>query len=413
MNEEEIRASVRKNYTKVAKGTTQGCCGGGGCCCGGTSIDISELSAKMGYKKDDLENVPAEANMGLGCGNPLAIASLKKGETVLDLGCGGGFDCFLASKQVGDTGRVIGVDMTPDMIELARRNASKNGYKNVEFRLGEIENLPVADASIDVIISNCVINLSPDKEQVFKEAYRVLKEGGRLSVSDIVATKKLPQHIKEDMNLVSGCIGGAEYIEDLEEIIKNAGFKNIKLIPKSNSKEIIKSWNFGEGIEDYVASYIIEAEKITYSETLVPSKSKILNNRGDNSMKKMYIYEPAMCCPTGICGVSVDPELLRISTVINSLKKNGIEVERYNLSDAPQKFIDNKAVNRFLNEKGVDGLPVIIIDDKIVISGRYPTNEEITNLLNLPEGLLGQIKPQKNEETSGTKGCGCSGGGCC
>lgn len=261
MKKEEIRASIRKNYAKVAKGSSGSCCASG-CCCGGAPIDINEASSKIGYTEEDLANIPSESNMGLGCGNPLAIASLKEGEVVLDLGSGGGFDCFLARRQVGESGFVIGVDMTPDMIDLAKRNAVKSGYKNVEFRLGEIEHLPVKDSSIDVIISNCVINLSPDKEQVFKEAFRVLKPGGRLSTSDVIAIERLPQHMKQDLDSIASCIGGAEYIEDLRVIIQNAGFKNIKLTPKSNSREIIKSWNFGEHIEDFVASYLIEAIKI-------------------------------------------------------------------------------------------------------------------------------------------------------
>lgn len=260
-NKEKTRAYIRKNYSNVAIGAEGGGCCGGGCSCSGSPTDIKNASINIGYTENDISNVPIESNMGLGCGNPVAIASLKEGEKVLDLGSGGGFDCFLASKQVGEAGHVIGVDMTPDMIKLARNNAEKNKYTNVEFRLGEIEHLPVSDESIDVIISNCVINLSLDKQQVFKDAYRVLKTGGRLSISDVVATAKLPQNIKNNLSLVASCIGGAEYIEELKTILKNAGFKDIKLTPKDNSKEIIKSWAPDKNAEDFVASYIIEAVK--------------------------------------------------------------------------------------------------------------------------------------------------------
>lgn len=224
-------------------------------------MDISETSIKIGYTEGDLSNVPPEANMGLGCGNPIAIAALKEGEVVLDLGSGGGFDCFLAKRQVGETGYVIGGDMTPDMIKLARKNAEKSGYTNVEFRLGEIEHLPVADSSVNVIISNCVINLSLDKEQVFKEAFRVLKPGGRLSTSDVVATAQLPQNIKQDLSLIASCIGGAEYGEDIKVMMQNAGFKDIRMTPKDNSREIVKAWAPDKNIEDFVASFIIEATK--------------------------------------------------------------------------------------------------------------------------------------------------------
>ena len=259
-NKEDVRDFIRERYSQVAKGASGSCCGTGSNCCGGP-VDIDEITAMLGYGEDDLSGLPTGANMGLGCGNPLAIAALKKGETVLDLGSGGGFDCFLARKKVGDEGRVIGVDMTPDMIKLARANAGRMGYTNVEFRLGEIEHLPLADNSVDIIISNCVINLSLDKEQVFKDAFRVLKPGGRLSASDVVATAKIPQNIVSDLKLIAGCIGGAEQIDNIKEMLRKAGFTDIKLTPKDNSKEIVKTWAPDLNIEDYIASYIIEAVK--------------------------------------------------------------------------------------------------------------------------------------------------------
>ena len=258
-NKEKVREVIREKYSQVAQGAAASCCASG-CCCDGP-VDISEMSALLGYSEGDLSNVPLESNMGLGCGNPIAIAALKTGETVLDLGSGGGLDCFLARKQVGETGHVIGVDMTPDMIKLARANADKSGYANIEFRLGEIEHLPAADNSVDVIISNCVINLSPDKEQVFKDAFRVLKPGGRLSASDVVATAEIPEDIAHDLELIAGCIGGAEHIDKIKVMLENAGFSDIKLTPKSNSKEIVKSWSPDGNVEDFIASYIIEATK--------------------------------------------------------------------------------------------------------------------------------------------------------
>lgn len=266
-NKEVVRGHIRKRYAIVAKNASKGCGCGSGCCSGSENTleynpnYIEEISNKIGYTKSDLEDIPKDSNMGLGCGNPIAIAGLKEGEVVLDLGSGGGFDCFLARRRVGDRGYVIGVDMTPEMIQLSRKNAEKSKYSNVEFRLGEIEHLPIRDRSIDVIISNCVINLSLDKEQVFKEAYRVLKSGGRLSISDVVATAELPENIKQDLSMLSGCLAGAEYIDNLRAILEKLGFKDIQLIPKDNSKEIIKSWAPNTNIEDYVASFIIEAKK--------------------------------------------------------------------------------------------------------------------------------------------------------
>jgi arsenite methyltransferase len=260
---DELKKHIKTNYGTIAKQGAQGC----GPCCGGnptqslSSNQLNKISIRLGYSSQDLMNSPQQANMGLGCGNPLAIASIKMGETVLDLGSGGGFDCFLARKQVGESGHVIGVDMTPEMIDLAKKNAHKIGYTNVEFRLGEIENLPVEDECIDVIISNCVINLSLEKEKVFNEAYRVLKVGGRLAISDILATASLPDHIKHDLTMLSGCVAGAETMDTIEELLSKAGFSNITLTPKDNSKEILKSWVPNRKIEDYVASFNIEAVK--------------------------------------------------------------------------------------------------------------------------------------------------------
>jgi len=216
---------------------------------------------KLGYSEDDLAKMPEGANMGLGCGNPQAIASIRPGDIVLDLGSGGGFDAFLAVRQTGLEGRVIGVDMTPEMIALARKNAQKLGLNNVEFRLGEIEALPVLNDSIDVIISNCVINLSPEKMKVFREAVRVLKPGGRLAVSDVVASAKLPNEIKSDIQLLSGCISGASEIGELESMLKTAGFDDVRITPKEQSREFIREWAPGRKIEDYVVSADIQAKK--------------------------------------------------------------------------------------------------------------------------------------------------------
>ena len=265
INKDQVREHIRKSYSKVATQKSSSCCGLGCSCVADvlnfTEQDIENVSKKIGYYNEDMNNMPEKANMGLGCGNPIAIASLKEGETVLDLGSGGGFDCFLSRKQVGETGIVIGVDMTHEMLKLSRANVKKLGYTNVEFRLGEIENLPVADSSVDVIISNCVINLSLEKDKVFKEAYRVLKNGGRLSISDVVATAKLPEDIRNDLSMMSGCIAGAEYVENIRNMLHETGFINIKLTPKDNSKEIISSWVPNKKVEDYVASYMIEAVK--------------------------------------------------------------------------------------------------------------------------------------------------------
>jgi SAM-dependent methyltransferase len=216
---EDIRSAVRERYAQTAR-QESGC--GCGCGCGGAS-----QSEQLGYERSELQAIPAEADLGLGCGNPTALAGLQAGETVLDLGSGGGIDCFLASRRVGPGGRVIGVDMTPEMIDRARTAARKGGFQNVEFRLGEIENLPVADATVDAVISNCVINLSPDKGRVFREAFRALRPGGRLSVSDIVLTGELPAGAREDVELWAGCVAGALSEQEYLQLIRQAGFSDV------------------------------------------------------------------------------------------------------------------------------------------------------------------------------------------
>jgi arsenite methyltransferase len=262
MQEEDIREAVRARYSAAAEGKASRCCGGNDGSCGDADLSASATEgAKLGYSEADLASLPEGANLGLGCGNPQAIASLKPGEAVLDLGSGAGIDCFLAARQVGKLGRVIGVDMTPEMVSKARRNAEKGGFSKVEFRLGEIEYLPVADGVIDVIISNCVVNLSPDKPQVYQEAFRVLRRGGRIAFSDIVATAKLPENMKKDMAAYTGCMAGASLVGDLEAMLKAVGFVDIKIEPKDSSRQFIKDWVPGKRFEDYVLSANITARK--------------------------------------------------------------------------------------------------------------------------------------------------------
>jgi SAM-dependent methyltransferase len=232
MEDEKVKKIVREGYAKVAK-REKSCCGTQNPCGGNTPDMSEEISSRIGYSEEEIGSVPEGANMGLGCGNPVALASLKKGQTVLDLGSGGGFDCFLAANRVGKEGKVIGVDMTPEMIDKARENARKGKRKNVEFRLGEIENLPVADSTVDVVISNCVINLSPNKKRVFEEAFRVLKPNGRLMVSDIVLLRKLPEIIRKNVQAYIGCISGAEMKEKYLQMIRDAGFHEVKIIEEN------------------------------------------------------------------------------------------------------------------------------------------------------------------------------------
>lgn len=252
MKADDVRAVVRDHYGTIARGANPGCAPG---CCS----TAGTAAATLGYTRDQTDAVPDGADLGLGCGNPTALASLREGETVLDLGAGGGFDCFIAARQVGPRGKVIGVDMTADMVARARDNARKVQATNVEFRLGEIEHLPVADASVDAILSNCVINLSPDKPQVFREAFRVLRAGGRLAISDVVATGPIPVELQNQAAALAGCISGAAPLDDVRAMLAAAGFVDVEVTIAPRSAEIVGAWL--PGIENFVASATIEARK--------------------------------------------------------------------------------------------------------------------------------------------------------
>lgn len=277
---EKIREFVRERYGAIAEQADAGCgCGPACCtdeapateraqtgccgttCCDGDSPGRASYGEKLGYTADELAAVPAGADLGLGCGNPLAIAGIKPGETVLDLGSGAGFDCLLAVRQLAGTGRVIGVDMTPAMISKARANAAKGGYKRVEFRLGEIEALPVADATVDLIMSNCVINLVPDKARVFREAVRVLRAGGRLAIADVVATRPVPVSLRAKLGAIGACVGGAALVDDLRAMLAAAGFARVEIKPRESSRALINQWTEDESAGEFVVSALITAVK--------------------------------------------------------------------------------------------------------------------------------------------------------
>jgi SAM-dependent methyltransferase len=267
------RRAVRERYARIAREADADADAGsrsddGGCCAGGsddpddvgTGADTDERARQLGYSGDDVD-AAGEANLGLGCGNPRALAAMEDGETVLDLGSGAGFDCFLAAREVGESGRVVGVDMTPEMVERARENAAGSEFGNVEFRLGEIEHLPVSDGSVDVVISNCVVNLSPDKPQVFREAYRVLRPGGRLAVSDVVLAAEIPVKLRADPESVASCVAGASTVEVLETMLDEAGFEGVDIEPKDDSDRFIREWDDERDLSEFVVSASITGRK--------------------------------------------------------------------------------------------------------------------------------------------------------
>ncbi|MBL9138355.1 MAG: arsenite methyltransferase [Verrucomicrobiales bacterium] len=287
---EQVRERVREGYAQVARDTSSGCCNSGVSCCGSSPQDSDKLASQLGYSAEDLQSLPEGANMGLSCGNPAALAALRPGEVVLDLGSGGGFDVFVAGRKVGVGGRVIGVDMTAEMLAKARRNQrayeSRTGLNNVEFRLGEIEHLPVADGSVDVILSNCVINLSPDKPQVWREMARVLKPGGRVAVSDIALLKPLPPKVLELVQALVGCVAGAVLVEETERMVQEAGLVEIECTRKPGYIEAMTDW------QDPLYRQIIEhlpagAKPVDYLTSLEVRARKA---------------DPACCCGSGCEG---------------------------------------------------------------------------------------------------------------
>jgi arsenite methyltransferase len=276
-NAAEIKEMVRVRYGGIAAGRLEADSMASSCCGTGPAASVDGKARVMGYSADELAAVPNGANLGLGCGNPQAIAAIRSGEVVVDLGSGAGFDCLLAARQVGSTGHVIGVDMTHEMLAKARENAGNVGATNVEFRLGELEHLPIADNTADIILSNCVINLVPNKAQVFREAFRVLKPGGRLAISDVINIKPLTPELASDRALLCGCIAGAAPSTEVEVWLRAAGFHDVRVTVKRESRDLIASWAPGRGIEDYVASAIIEA-------------------------RKPAVGEEAACCSRSCCG---------------------------------------------------------------------------------------------------------------
>src|SRR5215469_13960881 len=262
MDDSQIKEMVRARYGGIAATTREAsCCAPAASSCCGPETTSHDKARRMGYSEAELAAVPEGANLGLGCGNPQAIAAMQPGEVVVDLGSGAGFDCFLAARQVGDGGHVIGVDMTHEMLKKARDNAARIGAGNVEFRLGELEHLPIADNTADVVISNCVINLVPDKEQVFREAFRVLKHGGRLAVSDIINTVPLSAELQSDPALVCGCVAGAAPADRVENWLAAAGCVDVRVTPKPESRELIKTWAPGRNLENHIVSAMVEACK--------------------------------------------------------------------------------------------------------------------------------------------------------
>jgi arsenite methyltransferase len=396
---ETVRQKVRTGYGQIARAGGS-CCGGTPSSCGTTPVDSEQLARHVGYSGEELAALPDGANMGLSCGNPNALAALKPGEVVLNLGSGGGFDVFIAGKKVGATGRAIGVDMTSEMLAKARKNIDSyrqnSGLDNVEFRLGEIEHLPIADASVDAIISNCVINLSPDKPQVWREMARVLKPGGRVAVSDLALLKPLPPAVSEMIEALVGCVAGAVLVSETERMAKDAGLTDIVLKPKADYIDGMVDWQ--DPLYQKIIAHLPKGAKPSeYVTSLEITARKPATAQTAKSLPRLQVYDPAMCCSTGVCGPDVDPALVRFAANLKWLQEQGVQVERFNLTQSPMAFVENELVKQALTEKGEAALPMLLTDGRVSSMGRYPEREELASWSGVVQASSGVYSPAVNE----------------
>ncbi|XZE44159.1 arsenite efflux transporter metallochaperone ArsD [Pirellulaceae bacterium SH467] len=411
---------VRDQYAGVAKGTLSN-----------ESTAVRSIASAFGYSEDELNLLPAQANMGLSCGNPLALAGLREGEVVVDLGCGGGMDVLLAARKVGESGRVIGMDMTTEMLERARAGQQKLGLTNVEFHQSTIDKLPLPDNSVDCVISNCVINLVPDKLAVFREILRVLKPGGRVALSDIALKQELPNEVKQSVEAYVGCFSGAILIDEYRNLLEQAGFASVAISDTgSDLNAYTMASNDGccgggscasneRSLHDGLASVMqsFDANAFAASVRVHALKQPSINTVNtipvlnpqpiskEKTMKTVQVYDKPMCCSTGVCGPEVDPVLPKFAADLDWLKNQGHHVERYNLAQQPQAFIENKAIHHLLSTAGTDCLPVVVVDGEVVSQTVYPSREDLA-------GWVAGSPAKKLLPVSNAGGC-CGTSGCC
>jgi len=403
---EDIRETVREKYAAAARAVAEQ--PGSESCCGPITLTDADQAHVFGaalYDAAETEGATATAvAASLGCGVPTAVADLHEGETVLDLGSGAGADVLISARRVGPTGKAIGLDMTDEMLELARANAAGAGVENVEFVKGYIEEIPLADGTVDVIVSNCVLNLSGDKPKVLREAARVLKPGGRFAVSDVIASPDMDEVTRADLAAYTGCIAGALTEQEFRDGLAGAGFAEIEI------RETHR-------VHEHAASAIIRARKPT-----LPASSEIPTTESSKAMsilnvvavtpetpsvaRRVELFEPAMCCQSGVCGPSVDQQLIDVREVLRWAEGQGAQVSRHNLSSDPDAFVANQKITGLMAAFGESALPALLIDGEIAIHGRYPTREELASLLASKAEPIVELPVNSG-------GCGCSSSGCC
>jgi len=382
MDEQNVKEIVREKYGRAASLVRAG---GASCCSASSAFGEKDPITADLYGTAEVASIPEEAvRASLGCGNPTALAELRPGEVVLDLGSGGGIDVILSAKRVAPGGKAYGLDMTDEMLALARENQRKAGIETVEFLKGEIENIPLPDNSVDVIISNCVINLSADKDRVFREAFRVLKPGGRLAVSDVVVRGSIPPEIRKGMELWVGCIAGALEEADYQYKLAAAGFEQIGLEPtRVYRAEDARAFLANAGLAnlDELAAQVDGKFFSAFVRAKKPALTTKQETRG--MLKKLQVFDPPMCCSTGVCGPNPDPVLPRFAADLQWLASQGVAVERYNPAQEPQAFAANETVKAALAKYGNDCLPLILVNDAIMSRGSYPTRKELARFVGL------------------------------
>lgn len=425
---DKIRSAVQERYADAARNVTS--------CCGPAVYTDADPFGQSQYDGAARDLLPSDAvTASLGCGNPTPLAALKPGDVVLDLGSGGGIDVLLSARRVAPDGKAYGLDMTPEMLELANANKAKAGVENVEFLLGSIEDIPLPDDSVDVIISNCVVNLSADKAQVFREAFRVLRPGGRLAISDVVLSRPLAPELTGVMALWTGCIAGALTQDDATSLMEAAGFERIGIEPTNVfGRSELQGLASGLGPEELPATLDIETlitefDGVIRSASLratkpntvtgAPSSPAIDSTTSidlqETRMPSVHVYEPALCCNTGVCGEDVDQSLVEFTADLNHLTAQGADIVRHNLANDPLAFASQDSVRSFLEVAGSEGLPLTTVDGVTVLTGAYPTRDQLLRYTGLNPTLTQApvAVPAGATELRVAENTGCGPTGCC
>jgi SAM-dependent methyltransferase len=407
-----LRQSVRAKYAAVARGEALSCCGPSGCG-DGDAVDVNMI----GDAYDGVEGYVEAADLGLGCGLPVEHAGLAPGQTVLDLGAGAGLDAFVARRVVGESGAVLGVDFTPEMVAKARENAAALGYENVRFEHGDVEALPFADASVDVVVSNCVLNLVPDKPRAFAEAFRVLRPGGHVCVSDVVSRGALPASVRASAELYAGCVAGALDREVYLGIVRAAGFEGVEVVAERPidlpagllPSGLLPDGLAHEGAEAPLLSVTVRATRPAHSGEGATLATAASGPETDAEMETatLRVYDPPQCCSTGVCGPDVDPALVQFAADLQALAAEGVAVERFNLAQQPEAFVAEPAVVQAVNAVGTSVLPLLVVAGRVVSHGRYPPFAEIRSLVREADDA-----PAFRLEVSASTCCGPD-AGCC